>query len=69
MGVSRVWSVSAKEKRRRREFADIGDTHNDLRFAASLLSGAFLLGLCPTRFFDLHSARQSVADLNASHNA
>jgi len=54
------------------EFAGSGDTHNDLRSAASLLSGDLVLwfrALCPNRFFHTHAEGEPVFDIQAQHRS
>ena len=52
-------------ERRCCEYAGSGDTHNDLRSTASLLSGDLVLwfrALCPNRFPHTHADWQTVSD-------
>ena len=55
------WIAEASRVRR------FGDTHNDLRSAASQLSGDYFWSqaLCLDRFFDAHSKGETVFDLDA----
>jgi len=69
-GLVRVSSLSgevvSKTERRRCEFADLGDTHNDPRSSASLLSGVIRLSLAGdldlSGFRDGHPDGQAVLD-------
>ena len=58
--------------RRSCEFAGSGDTHNDLRSAASLLSGDLVLwlgALHPNRLFQTHAEGEPVLDFQAQHRS